>query len=1558
MQGTYSVKDEGRSLPSESETVSDMSSVEDEVDETLYYRRLIKALVLTTEPVGPMDICSLASGQLRYQQVGEGEGEWQKRTVIISSWWVHDNLRKSLSKLLTKNFPIYVDRGREFEAVTIENVATIALKSSIPVTPQDTYERAARLLGKAQEEIYRITWIEAGYKLQDYCDRVILKSYRCHEQGVTIAQAISSVPAGSIDEVHCVYEDIPQVPRELPFALSGPYLPIASFPLEELRRCLACAFSYTSPKELAFFLLQAKRMVKLKLDKGYIDYLPLPQNSLPQLTILLISWKTVISPFALATILKAAPNLSLLKSNVKNRMFFPRRFDRQELIERVAENKWFGCRSSLWVQKQQLQDTPPVLSLSETPHQLSYTPYFFKYDPESPGSTQGQVNPRDYRLQVYHQVELAPDAIRYQPIRFTDEMVSPMGEFLPEEMTKNLGVYPVYVDHTWQPLPSLSAHEQLTFLEAYRFDGGRIESEIEVGHCESTAQFMVRLRHPESPRQQVNLRFGLARPEAPSADFPPLLAALIETYTSFKQAHIDFSGASSGAEILAAIKSQKTGACRFRVVAFLKDFQALDLDGWHASIVTGPVHHRIELKQAGQVYTVDLGGVPVEVVAEGNIAAVSMPDSAATPIDHFPSLTTLVRENRCLYLKHTDVVTLNQLMLLWQQEAKSDAGICFIHDPWGVPSTTSEASVLVINLQQWRARDLIRLHPLLDRSLADGAPVLLFLDTIRPLDQSFVSRLGHQVMLTFDQASAVSQRAKAMLGELASPVVSACFTKGADPGIDLFESSDWPILLFGQPSLVSGRIIFEKEASPLCRQMQSMGSDGRIVIRNPPQDPRFWRWLQECRLNDEMVFPGLEPTPWPKGICLGFEEDMSEGDAETLLFRQGVSEAKGEEVITLVLNPYTFSYFFGGMQENSEHYLAYEMGWLERAKGQSMHLKITRNLQSQAYRRLFSKAKEYGISLTIEDCHFPMNEVTATVSADDAVIRIPLAALTRQDLTGSWQKTETGDYVFEPSELMVQLQREERPIVFYGNPVTLPCALLDVISIAVLQQQWLCNGRIYSLNAPVSFVSSSECKVEPLAESATPLVLRGAVYDHERCEALSRVLSRYPYVLIEGDTGVGKTHFVMQTLLPQVAEGHLGIEKMMAWAQSSKEGIKLLVLDEANIDTSLDFLAGLAQKPRVLYWRGQVIELSEDHRVVLMGNPKEYGGERQVIPWLESPENRVIFTPYPPLVLQQGVILPLLQSLSVLVACRQELLAYLMELPTRGMVTKAKLTPREYQMILLMMQALHLKTEAPYLECLRYAAYLLLQQFINVRLPAEIHSLFSRCALPESRHAGFVFVEEHRSILEVLDLFRRIYLYRNTPSALHFAKTGLGLSHLVIEGSAGVGKTELIRAYLKYCEIDFMDIHPCYSLGEKERLLREGFAAGKIILIDEDNGSVPLERVRNELLDSIPKPGVERKYFGAIISTQNSIAAAGRSLESPAMRHRQWKVLFAPVYSLESLRKMFRLAPDFPLKEGMTPRELKQQLAAGHRPTSATNWLRLSHARVVREVESKPTLEY
>lgn len=173
---------------------------------------------------------------------------------------------------------------------------------------------------------------------------------------------------------------------------------------------------------------------------------------------------------------------------------------------------------------------------------------------------------------------------------------------------------------------------------------------------------------------------------------------------------------------------------------------------------------------------------------------------------------------------------------------------------------------------------------------------------------------------------------------------------------------------------------------------------------------------------------------------------------------------------------------------------------------------------------------------------------------------------------------------------------------------------------------------------------------------------------------LARRVKEHPVVFLQGEAGAGKTFMaraiaaragypacqVLQLGPNHTRETLFGGQQLVSyptgngtedhrtefregpllqWALSDDP--PLLVLDEANLapEGLLAPLAGLTRQPPVLHYQGREYKLTEQHRIILTGNPDHYSG-RHLDNTLKSRIPTFFYNPLPDTVLANAIIQP------------------------------------------------------------------------------------------------------------------------------------------------------------------------------------------------------------------------------------------------------------------------------------------------------------------------------
>ena len=156
--------------------------------------------------------------------------------------------------------------------------------------------------------------------------------------------------------------------------------------------------------------------------------------------------------------------------------------------------------------------------------------------------------------------------------------------------------------------------------------------------------------------------------------------------------------------------------------------------------------------------------------------------------------------------------------------------------------------------------------------------------------------------------------------------------------------------------------------------------------------------------------------------------------------------------------------------------------------------------------------------------------------------------------------------------------------------------------------------------------------------------------------------------------------------------------------------------------------------------------------------------------------------------------------------------------------------------------------------------------------------------------ANFPITESRQVITQQLQDLLALRTLRQNDASNDSQKYG-GLGGIVLEGSPGVGKSDLVMQLLANDNlkegVDYICMPVSMSLIDKKDLLMEAFNKGAIVIVDEINSSPMMERLLNSLLMAKDENGNRPAKPGfMVIGTQNPASMAGRRNPSTALARR------------------------------------------------------------------------
>ncbi|QDQ40400.1 hypothetical protein E3226_008360 [Legionella geestiana] len=427
-----------------------------------------------------------------------------------------------------------------------------------------------------------------------------------------------------------------------------------------------------------------------------------------------------------------------------------------------------------------------------------------------------------------------------------------------------------------------------------------------------------------------------------------------------------------------------------------------------------------------------------------------------------------------------------------------------------------------------------------------------------------------------------------------------------------------------------------------------------------------------------------------------------------------------------------------------------------------------------------------------------------------------------------------------------------------------------------------------------------------------------------RLDAVEGVLSSSPFVFLTGLTGVGKTTFVREHLAKKHSVHH-GEEALQDWITDKSDALKVLFIDEANLELrQWSQFEGLFHQPPTLLVNGELVTLTDTHRVVFAGNPVSYGDDRSLASLFARHGKALIFDPLPLACIYEDILKPVfpgdMPEAEILSLCQPILDVY--QYVCERSTDEVLITPRELQMMALLLT--HAR-QSPSIERARELAYTI----AGHALPPEHKQAFEQRFPKEPAIGGyavlagnFILTPSRQPLAERMASLLALRHARLTKDGLNDAQKYGGLGGIIFEGEPGVGKSDFVKNFLRtrdYQRADvtadvfpvgnfYYEIPVSMGLEEKTRALIKAFHAGAVVIIDEINSSPMMEKLLNGLLMGTGPNGERPDNPGfMVIGTQNPVTMAGRQAQSSALARRML-TLAVPEYPKEELQRILQAA--------------------------------------------------
>lgn len=420
-------------------------------------------------------------------------------------------------------------------------------------------------------------------------------------------------------------------------------------------------------------------------------------------------------------------------------------------------------------------------------------------------------------------------------------------------------------------------------------------------------------------------------------------------------------------------------------------------------------------------------------------------------------------------------------------------------------------------------------------------------------------------------------------------------------------------------------------------------------------------------------------------------------------------------------------------------------------------------------------------------------------------------------------------------------------------------------------------------------------KWDEYADAHTVLVRRKA--------ALEAVWAASPYACIVGLTGGGKTTFISKIVPDEHTLVYYGEEQQEAWAQAKGAQRHILCLDEGNLSTrQRSELEGLCLGTLGMPWGPNYYTLTPRHKVVVLMNPQAEGGLRQLPSLFLRHGNTLIFDPLPPAFIAEQMIKPLLGKVPEAVAAA---FFAVYRFACMHSTTRILMTPRDIAMMACLYLG-YLPRSDERIMVAQYVAYHIGKSVLPQALHADLLRQFQDTPQPlgleylagsNLDEYGFVLTPSRLLlVVQLQELFAIRQLRQQHPS---WQSRGLG--GLMVESSPGLGKSELMRAFVRSQgmvlwnphnqsvppENPYMVIPASLPPAEKKSWLLHAFHAGAVVLMDEMNSGPVVEDLLNALLCGETPDKEPAKCPGfLLLATQNPPTMPGRVRHTSAIERR------------------------------------------------------------------------
>lgn len=413
---------------------------------------------------------------------------------------------------------------------------------------------------------------------------------------------------------------------------------------------------------------------------------------------------------------------------------------------------------------------------------------------------------------------------------------------------------------------------------------------------------------------------------------------------------------------------------------------------------------------------------------------------------------------------------------------------------------------------------------------------------------------------------------------------------------------------------------------------------------------------------------------------------------------------------------------------------------------------------------------------------------------------------------------------------------------------------------------------------------------------------------------LKKLLLKNSALQITGHSGVGKSSLlreVKQTGFDSLSDVSIREEltNFEEWAMDKSASTKILVIDEFNVDGSTnftmfrDFVNAKDDSRRRIFYQGKFYQLDQNHKVVFLGNPHNYGNRYRHQLFSDCQIQEWQLADFSQSYIYQKILKePIFDGLS------EEIKSELSEIEFKTLSAEAIRKYYENNT-----KKSDEESDLPQ-ETVRELQERILQEIVKKYKPS---------LKAEIANQNFISTQANQQTIFDLQTAIRI---RKLQKEGDFPGECLGTPGVIFEGDSGIGKSVMIEAVIQSQGITalsslddfardskthhYFKIDASSSYDKIKEQLFKAFELGVIVVIDELNTRIDegLEKEINALLTGQhpTNPNIKMKPGFMIITSVNKASSAGRSNFSPAIKHRCTNISALPLsaYQVEDFTKI------------------------------------------------------